>query len=261
VVVTRESQDEIVGLSDAPSIPGLSFHRQHGEPDVEVLAKVIQRSRDADLYDLVETPEDIANDFRHLQNCDPSKDMLLVEVDGILVGFCKSEWHDRTGGVRTYEHAAHLLPEWRGTELRRTMLRENERRLREIADQHPKELVKLFETRANSAANHWKSLLEEEGYQPYRYNLVMIRSNLEDIPDLPVTDGLEVRPVRPEHHMMIFKAAGESFREEPNFSEEMWNEEALKYASEWRAYRPEIWQGAWDGDEVSGAVLNFIDTE
>jgi mycothiol synthase len=253
--------DEIAGIPGTPAIPGLSFRRPQDDIDFKILAEVVQRSRDADLFELVDTPQDIADDFRHLQNCNPRKDMLFVEINGTTVGFCRCEWHTRPGGVRTYEHAAYLVPEWRTNGLRQAMLRENERRLREIASEHPKDHVKIFEARTNFAENDWKSLLEAEGYRPFRHNLIMVRPNLKEIPDLPVPDGVEIRPVRPEHHRIIFKAAAEAFRDEPNFAEESWTEDGFKYLLEWRAFKPEIWQVAWAGDEVAGAVLNFIDDE
>jgi len=256
------SERETIVVSNAPSIPGLSFRRFRGETDFKILAEVIQRSRDADLYELVETPEDIADDFRHIQNCDPRKDMVFIEINGITVGFCRCEWHERPGGVRTYEHVAYLVPEWRGKGLRHVMLRENERRLREIAKEHPSEYGKFFEARANFEENHWKSLLEQEGYRPFRHNLTMLRPNLDDIPDHPMPQGLEVRPVKPEHLQIIFKAAEEAFRDEPGFAEEMFSEEGMKSLSEWRIFRQsEIWQVAWEGDEVAGAVVNGIDVE
>jgi len=256
-----DSSDEIAEIPGTPAIPGLSFRRLQGEIDFNILAEVMQRSRDADLLELVETPEDVADGFRHLQNCNPCKDMLFVDINGTTVGFCRCEWRNRPDGVRTYEHAAYLVPEWRTGNLRQAMLRENERRLREIANEHPKDYAKIFEVSANFAENNWKSLLEEEGYRLFRHNIQMVRPNLDDIPDLPIVEGVEIRPVRPEHHRTIFKAAEEAFRDEPNFAEESWTEDGRKYLSEWRAFRPEIWQVAWAGDEVAGAVLNFIDDE
>lgn len=255
------SSDEIARIPGAPAVPGLSFRRPLGEIDFKILADVMQRSRDADLFELVETPEDVADDFRHLQNCDPNKDMLFVEINGTTVGFCRCDWHSRLGGVRTYEHAAYLVPEWRTKGLRQAMLRENERRLREIAKEHLDDYTKIFEGRANFEENNWKTLLEEEGYRPFRHNLMMVRPNLDAIPNLPLPEGMEIRPVRPEDLRTVLKAAEEAFREEPNFAEELWTEEGFKYLTEWRAFRPEIWQVAWAGDEVAGAVLNMIDDE
>jgi len=256
-----DSRNEVVRIQGAPAIPGLSFHRPTDDIDFKTLADVIQKSRDADLYEMVETPEDIADMFRHLLNCDPHKDMLLVKVNGTTVGFCLCEWFNRPDGVRTYEHSAYLMPEWRKDGLRRAMLSDNERRLREIAREHPKEYTKTFEVRANSVDNDWKTLLEEEGYRPFRHNLIMVRPDLEDIPDLPIPEGLDLRPVLAEHHRIIFKATAEAFRDEPNFSFEAWSEEVFEYITEWRAFRPELWQVAWAGDEVAGGVLNFIEDE
>jgi len=256
--MVMEPRSETVTIPNTLSIPGLSFRRFRGESDLNILANVIQRSRDADLIDMVDTPEDIANDFRHIQNCDPGEDMFFAEVNGTAVGFCRCQWHERSGGVRTYEHFEYLVPECRGKGLRHMMLRENERRLREIAKGHPREYGKFFEVHTNSAENHLKSLVEEEGYRPFRYSFLMVRSNLNDIPDPSLPEGLEVRPVEPAHYQIILDAAGEAFREEPNFTEDLWTEEGAKSFFGSPEFRPEIWQVAWDGDEVAGAVLNII---
>jgi mycothiol synthase len=256
--LVMEPMSETITVSNTLSIPGLSFRRFRGESDFSILTNVIQRSRDADLFDLVETPEDIANDFRHIQNCDPGEDMFFVEVNGTAVGFCRCQWHERSGGVRTYNHFEHLVPECRGRGLRLMMLRENERRLREIAKSHPREYSKFFEVVTNSGENHLKSLVEEEGYRPFRYDFLMVRPNLNDIPDLPLPEGLVVRPVEPAHYQIILDAEKEAFLEEPHFAEEIWTEKGAEGLLGMPEFRPEIWQVAWDGDKVAGAVLNFI---
>ena len=250
-----------VQVQDAPPIEGLTFCRLRGKPDFKDLAEVIQKSRDADRYEEVATAKDVSEDFSHLQNCDPFADMLHVRIGDTLVGFCRCEWHSRPEGVRTYEHSAHLVPEWRLKGLRKVMLRENERRLREIASAHPSNYRRFIETRANSAKNPWKSLLEAEGYRPFRHNIQMVRPLVEQIPVMPTPDGLVVRPFQEEQLLSIWKAGEEAFREEPNYTEEMWNEESLMSFTRWRAFAPEIWQVAWDGDEVAGAVINMIDHE
>jgi mycothiol synthase len=257
----RTSQYIPVEIADSPPIEGLAFCRLQGDPDFEGIADVMQKSRDADRYEMVETPADIAEDFRHLQNCDPYRDILYVMIDNKLVGMCRCEWHNRSQGVRTYEHMAYLVPQWRVKDLRRVMLRENERRLREIASSHPKVGARFMETRTNGIRNPWKSLLEEEGYKPFRHNMQMIRPVEDRIPTLPMPEGLEIRPVQPEQLSIIWKAGREAFLDEPNFTEEMWTEEALESFTGWRAFAPGIWQVAWDGDAVAGAVINAVDHE
>ena len=52
------SSNDIVNVPDAPPIQGLSFRRFRGEPDFKILADVMQRRRDADLFEFVETSQD-----------------------------------------------------------------------------------------------------------------------------------------------------------------------------------------------------------
>jgi mycothiol synthase len=250
-----------VEIADAPPIEGLTFRRLEGNPDFEEIAEVMQKSRDADRYEMVDTPNDVAEDFHHLQNCDPYRDILYVRIDEKLIGMCRCEWHSRPQGVRTYEHMAYLVPQWRVKDLRKVMLRENERRLREIASSHPEDCQRFIETRTNGIQNPWKSLLEQEGYVPFRHNMQMVRPVADRIPTLPMPEGLEIRPFQPEHLSIIWNAGREAFLDEPNFTEEMWTEEALRSFSRWRAFTPRLWQVAWDGDAVAGAAINAVDHE
>jgi len=256
-----ESKRGTIVVPNAPSIPGLSFRRFRGESDFPIMAEVMQKSRDADLYDAVDTVEDIASEFKHMMGCDPRQDMLFAEIGGETVGFTRCEWRSAADGTRIYGHWIHLVPEWRAHGLRRAMLRWNERGIREMAQKHPMHTKKVLEVRATCAENDLKSLLEEEGYRPYQYSCLMVRPNLADIPQLPIPEGVEVRLVKPEHHIFIWKAEGEALREQAEYDEEFWSEEGLKKFSGWHLFQPDLWQIAWAEDEVIGGVLPWIDTE
>jgi GNAT superfamily N-acetyltransferase len=256
-----ESKRETIIVPNALSIPGLSFRRFRSESDFPIMAEVMQKSRDADVVDTVETAKDISGEYKHLVNCDPRKDMLFAEIGGETVGFTRCQWRTAADGTRVYEQWVHLVPEWRGHGLRHAMLRWNERRIREMDQEHPTHAKKVMEVGAPWVENHLKSLIEEEGYRPHKYSLVLVRPNLEDIPQLPIPEGVEVRPAKPEHHMLIWKAEGEALREQAFYDEEMWSEEGLKAFSGWYNWQPDLWQVAWAGDEVVGAVLPWIDNE
>ncbi len=255
-----ESSPEFIDVRGAPRIEGLKFLRPSAKPNFKSLANVMQRSRDADRYELVETARDIKDDFRHLQNCNPKKDMICVEADGELVGFCRCEWRIKADGTRIYQHAVHLVPEWRRRGLRASLVRENERRLREIARTHPKRPKKFIEATTSYFSNSWKSLLEREGYEPSSHTLILVR-DFRDIPDVPLPLGFEIRPYRKEQLKPIFFGAAEAFRDEPNFKQEFWTNEGMQYFSEWRAFKPRLWQVAWAGRNVAGASINMIDEE
>ncbi len=254
-------------VPDAPALPGLSFRPFRGEADYPAMAAVIDGSREADGLDWTRSVEDIARDYRHLVNSDPWRDMLFAEVDGRVIGYGRVSWVRENSGAWLYRHFVHLLPEWRKGGLRRAMLRYNERRLREIAaggattggaGDHPAEGPRLFEAFSSDGEEDWTALLEEEGYTGVRYGFTMVRPNLENIPDLPLPEGLEVRPVEPEQIPLIWAASKEAFRDHWGFSEEEWDQEIASWQDS-PTFQPHLWQVAWAGDQVAGMVQNFVD--
>jgi mycothiol synthase len=250
-----------VSIPDAPSIMGLIFRGFRGKEDYPAMVGVIEGSKEADQIEQTQSVEDIARSYDHLFNCDPYNDMVFVEYDDQVIGYSRVWWQRELDDIWRYEHLAFLLPEWRGKGIRRAMVRHNERRLREIAAGHRAAQAgqQLFEAWAADTEVHWASLLTDEGYQPVRYGFEMVRPDVNDIPDLPLPEGLEVRPVLPEHHWVIWRAAEEAFRD--HWGETEWQDEWLKDWQESPTFQPDLWQVAWDGDQVAGMVLNFINYE
>jgi ribosomal protein S18 acetylase RimI-like enzyme len=225
------------------------------------MSAVIGGSKDADGLEWSQSVEDVARTYRHLVNCDPDRDLLFAEVAGEVVGYSRVWWQQELKGKRLYQQFVHLLPQWRDRGIRRAMLRYNEHRLRQIANGHPEDGPRLLEAWASDTEEHWRNLLEEEGYEPVRYGFSMVRSDLEDIPDLPLPEGLEIRSVPPERVRSVWSAAREAFRDHWGYSEDEWSYEHWKEWQESPTYNPGLWQVAWAGDEVAGMVLNFINEE
>ena len=258
-----------IPIPGAPAVPGLVFRRFHGEVDYPAMVAVLERSKETDGLERTDTVEDVARTYGHLINSDPGQDMLFVELGGRVIGYSRVWWELEVQGTRLYAHFAHLLPAWRGLGIRRAMLRHNERRLREIAASHPPESAKpaqqaasgqvarAFDVWAAETEVHWCSLLASEGYIAARHHLDMVRPHLEDVPDLPLPDGLEVRPVRPDQLLQVRDAADKAFHDH-------WGQtgsQAQRFL-EWQAaptFTPDLWQVAWDGDQVAGGVLNYVD--
>ena len=124
---------------------------------------------------------------------------------------------------------------------------------------HPAKARKVLEVWAATVPNSWKAILEAGGYSPSWYVLEMVREGLENIPDMPLPEGVEVRPVRPEDMRKIWDAAKEALRDENSFFEENWDELAWEKLASDPKCTPELWQIAWEGDEVVGGVHNIID--
>jgi mycothiol synthase len=256
MVVTNYTLHSVT-LPDAPTIPGLAFRGFRGESDYPKMLAVIAGSKGFDQIERADTVEDIARKYAHLPNSDPTQDMLFAEVNSEVIAYSRVSWFDVREGMRIYQHFAFMLPEWRRKGLGRAILHYNERRLRQIAVGQAFEGPRLFDTEVFESEVGRIALLKSEGYEPARYEFVMVRPNLEDLPEAPLPPGLEVRPVKPEHYAAIHAASMEAFQDHWGFSEAM--EEDIEETLENPDNDPGLWRVAWDGDQVAGMVLSFID--
>jgi mycothiol synthase len=257
-VLANELTNETLVLVGAPAIAGLTFRRFRGEVDYPAMLAIIEGSKEADGLEETESLEDIGRNYQYLTNCDPFQDMLFAEVDGQVISYGRVWWNPVVGGDRVYNHSNNMLPGWRGQGIRRAMLHYNERRLREIAAGHPPNGRRWFQAWAADTEEDWESLLTSEGYGAVRHGFEMVRPHLNGIPALPLPEGLEVRPVKPEHIRPIWEACKEAFRDSWQYSEEWFSENAYESWQKEPSFQPELWQIAWDGDQVAGMVLNFI---
>lgn len=263
--VTVEGQKVTTGritLPDAPAIPGLVYRQFRGESDYPEMLAVIHGSKDIDGIERSETLEDIARNYAHLHNSDPYEDMLFAEIDGQVISYSRVEWYLNDQGEWLGFHLNFLLPPWRRKGIGRAMLRYNERRLQEIAAQLRREgkindeNPCFFETYAYATETGKEILFQREGYTPVRYGYSMVRDLREDIEVTSMPEGLEVRPVPPEQYRTVWEADQEAFRDHWNFAPSPENAYQNWLASP--EFNPDIWKVAWDGDQIAGMVLNFV---
>jgi GNAT superfamily N-acetyltransferase len=250
-----EDHSEIV-IPDAPDIPGLTFRRFCGESDYAAIVRIFEKSKKVDQTEGTLTVEDVVNMITYLGTVDLYQDMLFVEIDRSIIGAAYVWWEEDPNNTLFYQHSADLLPEWRGKGIRHTMLRHNERRLQEIALNHPADKKRYFRVFAEETEQHWRSVLVDEGYTIMRYSFKMVRSTLDNIPDLPLPEGIEVRPVTPEHYQAVINAWNEACKDMRG--QIPMSEEAFKSWQNDPTFDPSLWQVAWHKDQVIGTVLSFI---
>lgn len=252
---------DLIQLDNAPAVPGLIFRRFRGVSDYPQMAAAIAASAEADQVERVTTAEDLANNYAHVQNCDPHTDMIFAEVDGRVIGYSRGWWSEEgTEGPLLYGFVGFLVPEWRRKGIGAAMLAWMEARLRAIAAGHDTQRARFFQAFASQTEVGLAAMLEHAGYRPIRHSFDMLRPNLEDIPDFPLPEGLEVRPVRPEHYRAIWDASNEAFRDHWGFSEPT-EEDYQSWLEDRTIFQPELWQVAWDVEtnQVAGQVRTFID--
>lgn len=242
-----------------PDIAGLRFRPFQGERDYPAMHAVITASREAAGIEYAGTVADIARSYDHLVHCDPARDIIFAEIDGEVVGYGRVWWEREEDRRYLYQQLAHLHPAGQQQGIRRAIVRHNERRIAEIAAEHEPDIPKFIQAWVEQKDATWRQLLEAEGYTPERYFFEMVRPHLNDLPHLPLPAGLDVRPVPPEHYYGVWKAAEEAFHDHWGATE--WHDTWFEEWQEEPNFQPRLWQVAWDGDEIAGMVLNFIDEQ
>lgn len=172
---------DVVMLPDAISVRGLSFRRLTGEADFPYMAAVSEGMRETDHLEFTMSAEDLSREFRFLKDFEPSRDVLIAELDAKVVGWSRVWQNEDSSGVQLYNHFVDLLPEFYGKRIRNVMLRYNERRPREIALKHPKSNPRVFQSTASDTEQDWISVLKKEGYTVFRYGYQMVRPNLDNM--------------------------------------------------------------------------------
>ena len=257
-----ETDRELAQLAgEAPDIPGLAFRRLRLPDDLVPLAEMHNRATAADGIDERESPEEWDAWFAHPSGFDPMVDCLVGEVDGTLVAYAQTRASDDNDGGRNYSSGGEVDPDYRGRGIGRAVLRHNMRhqqdRARREAAAAPASapaIERRLESWAFESQARRVRLLESEGFAVVRWFFEMLRPNLDDIAELPMPEGLDIRPVLPEHHRAIWAADIEAFRDHWGASEE--SEETFQRFFGPPDFHPQLWRVAWDGDEVAGVVMN-----
>jgi ribosomal protein S18 acetylase RimI-like enzyme len=246
-----------IPIPQAPSIPGLRFRAFAGEGDYPAMAVVMNALAEHEGVTAMWNIYTLMHMDQWIRDFDPSRNRVMVEIDGKVVGMGRVECGHESSGKRVYMHSCNLLPEWRGKGIERSMLLHNEARLREIAATHPQDGPRFFQAFALPRTNPEAIVnVIALGYEPIRHSYHMVRPDLQNIPDAPLPPGITSRPMAEHEMRQIWDAGNEAFRDHwghmdpPADGFETWkNCEDLDRT---------LSRVAWDGDQVVGRVLIYI---
>jgi ribosomal protein S18 acetylase RimI-like enzyme len=245
----------------APS--GVRLRHFQGPADYSVIAEITTASDRTDRIEETTTVDGVANEFAHLDGCDPDQDFIFADSqsDGSTVGFAKVYWRINDQGQRLYWQRGYLLAEWRRRGIGRAMLHYTQGRARAHAQANRLRGPSFVRGVAEDTALGRVALFESEGYRVERHYFFMGRTGLDRLPEARLPSGLELRPATPDDMRAIWNAKEEAFRDhwghvtKSEADYQCWLNDPSLTAS--------LWQIAWDAarGEIAGVSLNSINEE
>ncbi len=254
-------------LPDMPAIEGINFRFIRGEEDADAVYALRAGCIERDKVDLLSASEGLPSrdELRAALTqaiaAQKQHQRLVAEVNGQVVGYSLVDSWSEEDGRCVYLILGWVLPAWRGQGIGSALLHWGEQTARQLAaDEHPNERFE-FAANASSTQPEATALLLHEGYSA-RYTVLEMGLDFSAIPPVtPLPEGVEIRPVRPEHIPFIADSIGEAYRNEyagGRFQETSEFDEVVARLSAPRQ-DPALWQIAWAGQQVVGEVLPLIE--
>ena len=240
----------------------LTLRPYRGEADHEAMADALNAHRIAHGMAERATAASIGAAYRNLTNCDPHRDVAILEAGGHAVGYGRVYWEDRNSGERCFELIENHDPRFVGRQDLAAVLAWQEGRaastLAGMTGVGERPVIMAAYTLGGDP--HWEAVLLDAGFRLARRHAEMQRDDLTILPEIPLPDGLRIRPIDPADLAMIrrvFEADAEVFRDHWGGVDA--SEAAFTRFREEPSFDPRLWRVAFDGDEIAGQILNWID--
>jgi mycothiol synthase len=243
-----------ITVAGAPSIPGLSF-RAAGPGDWDAVARVLNQARVVDSIDEVRSGEDLAAEYGPLDAFEPSRDLLLAELDGEIVAFGFG-YRVVRGGALVGEMWGGLRPDLRGRGIGSAIWRANRDRLAAEMASDPRPGARELRSYADDHERADIALLVAHGFVPIRFGFEMRRFLTGSLPAVSLPAGIEMRMVTEDQHRAIFEADDEAFQD--HWGHRPADEGDFVARFQGPLVDTSLWCVAWDGDQVAGVVMNAI---
>ncbi len=238
----------------------LTFRNLQGERDYPLLLELNRSSRQADHDSEPITLEVIAHVLANMDGLTATQGVVIASLADTPVGYSRLGWYSSRPETRLYYQISFLRQEYRPRGFWPLLVAENERRLRQVAAEHPPVPERYFQAWASDYQKDWIAVLESMGYLVVRrFNNMLYQ--LGEAPRKPVPAGLEVRPVQPEQMHSIWEAQKEMNAGLFENVAEDWLDEKYPAWLANPANNPRFWQVAWEGDKLAGMVLARIDEQ
>jgi mycothiol synthase len=244
------------GFAAPPGVVIRHLRRPDDYPEMNTIANATRRAMG---MSFTTSDEQMADFYEHATRFDRDRDVAVLERDGHVIGYTRVGLLVEGSGRHLYELVSFIDPTIDPAPAYPAMLALMEAHARRLAADDPAH-DKVITTFGGDSAPVLEQLVLAAGFEPVRHGYSMVRPHVDDLPDSELPPGLEIRPVRPEHVRAIWEAGAEAFRDAYGFVEPT-DDDYQRFLTDPIESQTDLWQVAWDGDEVAGQVRAFINDQ
>jgi mycothiol synthase len=206
------------------------------------------------------TVAEMDNHYAHLEHADLARDCAIVELDGAIVAYGRTSIDAPITGGRELWGVINVDPSAGGLGIEKLLVDHSLRRSAElIASMPPGETTRIV-LYAGDRDLALRGALENAGFRIIRSSGRLVRPSLDDIPEVSLPEGIDIRPISPhdrEMHRRVFDASGRAFAE--SYGEEAATDDKFAEFVASPELDPTLWRVAFHGDDIAGQILNYMD--
>jgi mycothiol synthase len=218
--------------------------------DLEAVTTVIRDvlTADGDAVSAV-TSEELANHWMSEGFNYGADAWVVTNASGVVVGY--EECAHRMA-YAYFNGDGYVHPEYRGNGIGTALLRKVEERARQQIERAEPDLRVYIRNGMSAADTTARSIHENEGYRPIRFQWMMEAHHTEAPQVKPFPEGIELRPFEAEAQAyLVFQAEDEAFQDHWGHVPGNFNNWKLRKL-EREAFDSALWHIAWDGDQIAG---------
>ena len=208
----------------------------------------------------VGTVADMDNYYRRFDQKRLPRDCVLVELDGAVVAYGRVSWEEMATGEHLASGILNVAPPVRGGVIEGLLLRHAIDRAEELAVELGGGRPAFLGITVSDRDPDQRAAAAALGFEPVRQFARLVRPNLDDIPEIPMPDGFEIRRIAADDramHRRIWEAGARAFA--GSYGEEVPTENDYARWLEGPDFQPPLWRVAFHGDQIAAQILSFLD--
>jgi len=199
------------------------------------------------------------NYYAHLEHADLPRDCAVVELDGRVVAYGRASRTELISGAFQVECILNVEPDARGRGVEELLLGHALRRAEEILADFGRDRPMAVTAFVMGWDESQRVAVEAAGFSRVRVGVELVRPNLDDIPDIPLPEGFEIRRVGATDramHRRVWEAAARAFAQTYGATAQTEDQYELWLGSD--DFDPPLWRVAFHGDEIAAQILNYL---